>query len=188
MLLQDLHIHTTWSRGDSAVVPEQTLAWITALRHAHTVGISDHLEYVADRYDEYAAAVRAAGCKLGIEINGHEWLETALAVACDYRIFHCYDRAADYRALEHLLAVETPLIIAHPHALNTDLGRVPPQCLVELNNRYLSASDWRAYYGPYRARFRFVLSSDAHQPHWLNQVVARHVAAQLGIQETLLFT
>jgi hypothetical protein len=32
-----------------------------------------------------------------------------------------------------------------------------------------------------------VIDSDAHQPHWLNQHVARRVAHKLGIAETLLF-
>jgi len=48
-------------------------------------------------------------------------------------------------------------------------------------------NDWRAKLGPYIRRFRFVINSDAHQPHWLNQSVARYVARELGIQETLLF-
>jgi hypothetical protein len=33
----------------------------------------------------------------------------------------------------------------------------------------------------------FVISSDAHQPNWLNQNVARHVCQVLGIRETILF-
>jgi len=41
--------------------------------------------------------------------------------------------------------------------------------------------------GPFTKRFRFVISSDAHQPHWLNQNVARYVAAELGVSETVLF-
>jgi hypothetical protein len=32
-----------------------------------------------------------------------------------------------------------------------------------------------------------VISSDAHQPNWLNQTLARYVARELEIQETLLF-
>jgi hypothetical protein len=36
-------------------------------------------------------------------------------------------------------------------------------------------------------RFEFVVSSDAHQPNWINQTVARHVAARLGVRERLLF-
>jgi len=36
--------------------------------------------------------------------------------------------------------------------------------------------------------FSFVIDSDAHQPHWLNQNIARYVARELEITETLLFT
>lgn len=69
----------------------------------------------------------------------------------------------------------------------TDLTRVPPECLVEINNRYIWRTDWRAFYGPFVDRFDFVLSSDAHQPNWLSQSVARHAAAELGVRERLLF-
>lgn len=185
---QDLHIHTTWSDGDSAVAPEMTVELVASLRHARNVGISDHLEFIHDCFDDYAAAVRGAGLRLGMEVNGAHWAAAALEVDCDYRIYHCFDRAADYAALDSLLASDRPLIVAHPHALGTDLGRVPDDCLVEINNRYIWQTDWHAYYGPYRERFRFVLGSDAHQPNWLNQTVARHAADQLGIEETLLFS
>ena len=79
------------------------------------------------------------------------------------------------------------MIVAHPHAIGTRLARVPTACRVEINNRYIWRGDWRSYYAPHAQRFRFVLSSDAHQPNWLNQSVARHVAEQLGIAEDLLF-
>jgi hypothetical protein len=79
------------------------------------------------------------------------------------------------------------VIVAHPNALNTNLDRVPPECLVEINNRYIWRCDWRSYYGPFVDRFEFVMSSDAHQPNWLNQTVARYVATQLGVREKLLF-
>jgi hypothetical protein len=187
MLPQDLHIHTTWSHGDSSVVPEQTIELVAALRHASTVGISDHFEHVHDRFDDYARAVKAAGLKLGTEVDGHQWVDAALEVDCDYRIFHCRDRDADYRALERLAASGRPVIVAHPNALQTDLDRVSGDCCVELNNRYIWRCDWRAFYGPYRERFKFVIGSDAHQPNWLGQSVARYVAAELGIAETLLF-
>jgi len=187
MLPQDLHIHTTWSWGDDAVVPEQTIALVASLRHAHIVGVSDHFEHIVRRFEDYAAAVRAAGLKVGMEVNGHEWVDAALAVACDYRIFHCFDRDADYAALERLLASGDPVIIAHPNALDTDLDRVPSDCLIELNNRYVWRCDWRAYYGPFVERFDFVIGSDAHQPNWLGQSVAQHVAAELGVRERLLF-
>jgi histidinol phosphatase-like PHP family hydrolase len=186
-LAQDLHVHTIWSDTDSAVVPEQTIELIAAVGHARICGISDHFEMIIDRFDDYRAEVAAQGLLVGTEINGHEWVPLALDAPCDYRIFHCYDRDADYRALEQLLADDRPLIVAHPNALDTDLERVPPECLVEVNNRYVWRCDWARYYGPYRERFRFVISSDAHQPNWLNQTVARHVAASLQITETLLF-
>ena len=186
-LAQDLHIHTIWSDSDSSVVPEQTTELIAEIGHARICGISDHFEMIADCFDDYRAEVAAHGLLIGTEVNGHEWVPSALDADCDYRIFHCYDRDADYRALEQLLADERPVIIAHPNALDTDLERVPPECLVEINNRYVWRCDWAAFYGPYRERFRFVISSDAHQPNWLNQTVARHVAAALQIEETLLF-
>lgn len=184
---QDLHIHTTWSHGDGAVAPEQTVDLVAAVRHAQVVGISDHFHYIDDCFDDYAAAVRAAGLRLGTEVDLPQAAEAA-ACEADYYIAHCFDDPADYRALETLLATGRPVIIAHPHMLGTDLSRVPPECLVEINNRYIWRTDWRAYYQPYAGRFRFVLSSDAHQPNWLSQSVARHVAAELGIEETLLFT
>jgi histidinol phosphatase-like PHP family hydrolase len=187
MLNQDLHLHTIWSRDDPAVVPEQTIELIASLRHARTLGISDHFEQIYERFEQYAAAVRGAGLLVGTEIDGHAWVDDALGLDCDYRIYHCYDRDADYAALERLLGSGEPVILAHPNALDTDLDRVPPDCLVEINNRYIWRCDWRAFYGPHRQRFRFVLSSDAHQPNWLNQTVARHVADALGIHETLLF-
>ena len=188
MLAQDLHIHTVWSDDDASVVPEQTIDMIARLRHARVAGISDHFEMIrTDRFDAYRREVGAAGFRVGTEVNGHEWVPAALEVDCDYRIFHCFDRAADYRALERLLESGQPVIVAHPNALDTNLARVPPECLVEINNRYVWRCDWRAFYGPHVGRFHFVLSSDAHQPNWLNQTVARHVAEDLGIDETLLF-
>jgi histidinol phosphatase-like PHP family hydrolase len=186
-LPQDLHIHSTWSDADGAIVPEQTIALIAATRHARIRGISDHFEMVVDAWDDYRAEVLAAGLHVGMEVNGHEWVPAALDADCEYRIFHCWDRDADYHALESLLADDKPIIIAHPNALGTDLDRVPPECLVELNNRYIWRCDWHAEYGPYRDRFRFVISSDAHQPNWLGQSIARHAAAELRIRETLLF-
>jgi histidinol phosphatase-like PHP family hydrolase len=189
LIQQDLHIHTTWSSGDSAVVPEQTIELVAAIRHARIVGISDHLEFLADgRYEDYQSAVRRAGLRLGMEVNGQAWSRAAIdAASNDYFVFHCYDTDADYRALETLLATGKPVIVAHPHMLDTNLSRVPTECLVEINNRYIWRCDWRQFYGPYRERFRFVLSSDAHQPNWLNQTVSQYVAVALGIEETILF-
>jgi histidinol phosphatase-like PHP family hydrolase len=186
-LVQDLHIHTTWSYDDSSVVPEQTIELVAATRHARVCGISDHFEHIVDRFDAYRTAVLDAGLLVGTEIDGHRSVSAALDCPCDYRIFHCYDRDADYRALEALLADGPPVIVAHPNALQTDLERVPGDCIIELNNRYIWRCDWMRFYGPYRDRFRFVLSSDAHQPNWLGQSVAQLAARQLGIEETRLF-
>ncbi len=186
---QDLHIHTTWSYGDSAVVAEQTVGLIAGIRHADIIGISDHFEFLAGgEFEGYAAEVRRAGFCLGTEVNGHSWVEAAAQLPFDYFIFHCYDYDEDYRATERLLATGRPVIIAHPNALNTNLDRVPPQCLIEINNRYVWRCDWRAFYGPHVGRFGFVLSSDAHQPNWLNQNVARYVAQELGIRERIVFS
>jgi len=105
----------------------------------------------------------------------------------DYYLYHCRDRAEDYRGAERLAASGRPAIIAHPQALQTDLGKVSPACLIEINNRYAWRDQgWRAL-APYVGRFRFVIGSDAHQPHWLNQTAARFIARELGVRETLLF-
>ncbi|WP_419660695.1 uncharacterized protein Dvar_10940 [Desulfosarcina variabilis str. Montpellier] len=56
--------------------------------------------------------------------------------------------ASDYKALEHLLKTVYPVIIAHPMAFSTNLNRVPPECLIEINNRYVWRSDWKPYYTP----------------------------------------
>jgi len=189
MLPQDLHIHSTWSNDDAAVVPEQTISFIAELRHAQVVGISDHFELIGeDRFEEYAREVRACGLKVGMEIDGSRWLSAVQATDADYRIFHCYDRDSDYKALDRLVEMGQPVIVAHPNALNTNLSRVPPECLVEINNRYVWRCDWRSFYGPFVDRFELVISSDAHQPNWLNQTVARYVAAELGVREKLLFS
>jgi hypothetical protein len=71
--------------------------------------------------------------------------------------------------------------------LDTNLSRIPTECLVEINNRYVWRTDWKPYYGPFKDRFKFVLSSDAHQPNWLGQAIAQHAAAQLGVKEHLVF-
>ena len=184
---QDLHIHTTYSRCDSSVVPEQTPELIARIAHAETVGISDHFEHFADTsYDRYVEHLDRAGLFAGTEVDGFQYVEHAASLEFDYYIFHCRDDAADYRAIETLLATGRPVIIAHPNALSTDLSRVAPDALVEINNRYVWRCDWMDYYLPYRDRFRFVIGSDAHQPHWLGQGVARAAAEELGIGETLL--
>lgn len=188
MLQQDLHIHTTYSQSDSSVVPEQTIALVAAVQHARIVGISDHFENLVDgRFATYEKEIREAGLKVGVEVDGHAWVDQAAHYDVDYFIFHCRDRAADYHALERLLTTCRPVIIAHPNALETDLNRVPAECLVEINNRYVWRSDWERFYSPFKDRFKFVLGSDAHQPNWLGQSVARHAAARLGVEEHLVF-
>lgn len=188
MLEQDLHIHTTWSYGDGAIVAEQSVDLIARVRHARVAGISDHFEYLVDGHlDDYVAAVRQAGLHVGTEVNGADWVPAACEAPVEYYVVHCYDTHADYLALERLLATGRPVIVAHPHALRTRLDRVPPECLVEINNRYIWRGDWRRYYAPHVERFRFVLSSDAHQPNWLNQTMARYVADELGIVEVPVF-
>lgn len=186
-LPQDLHIHTTFSTGDGAVVPEQTVELVARIAHARVIGISDHYEYLLDRFDEYARFVRSYGLIPGTEVNGAEWAAEAATAGAEYYVYHCRDRGADYRGAERLLATGKPVIIAHPLVLETDLKRVPPACLVEINNRYVWQNDWARAYPPFVSVFSFVIGSDSHQPHWLNQNVARRVAAELGIAETILF-
>jgi hypothetical protein len=186
-LPQDLHIHTTFSKHDGAVVPEQTVQLVAAIGHARIVGISDHLESVADDFSTYAETVRSYGLLVGTEVNGTDWVREAEAVDVQYYVYHCRDRESDYRGAERLLAAGKPLIIAHPLILETDLGRLPTQCLIEINNRYVWRSNWETL-RPFTASFAFVIDSDAHQPHWLNQNIARYVAGELGITETLLFS
>lgn len=184
---QDLHIHTTFSSQDSAVSPEQTVTLVAAVRHADVVGISDHLESIGESFESYAEELRAHGLRVGTEVNGAEWVRLASELPAEYYVYHCRDRDEDYRGAEQLLATGRPVIVAHPMVLHTNLERVPAECLIEINNRYVWRDSWREGLGPYVGRFRFVLGSDAHQPHWLNQNVARYVAAELGVRETLLF-
>jgi histidinol phosphatase-like PHP family hydrolase len=186
-LPQDLHIHTTFSRHDGAVAPEQTVQLVASIAHARVVGISDHLESIADDFSTYAETVRSYGFLVGTEVNGADWVREAEAVDAKYYVYHCRDRERDYRGAERLLATGKPLIIAHPLILETDLRRLPSSCLIEINNRYVWRSNWETL-RPFTASFSFVINSDAHQPHWLNQNVARYVATQLGITETLLFS
>jgi len=188
MYPQDLHIHTTYSHGDSSVAPEQTVELIAAIAHAEVIGISDHFEYVAmDAFAAYEYDLRQAGLKVGVEIDGHPWVADAAVYPVDYYIFHCRDKKADYRAIDVLLQTGKPVIIAHPNALATRLERLPPECFIEINNRYVWRNDWYAFYHPFVDRFRFVISSDAHQPNWLGQSAARYAAASLGIKEHLVF-
>ena len=188
MLNQDLHIHTTYSATDNSVVPEQTVALVASIKHAETIGISDHFESLVDgNFERYEQDVRKAGLKVGAEVGGHSWVTEARDYPLDYYIFHCRDQAADYRALGELLMTDKPVIVAHPNMFMTNLNRVPPECLIEINNRYIWRSDWESYYSPFKDRFRFILSSDAHQPNWLGQAAAFRAAEQMGIKEHLVF-
>lgn len=186
---QDLHIHTSFSTQDRAIVPEQTVALVASVHHARVLGIADHLEFVhGSRFDEYAESVRGHGLRLGVELDrGAAWVDVAAELPVDYYVYHCLDHTDEYRGAERLLDVGKPVIIAHPLLIGTDPGRLPPECLIEINNRYVWRSDWRAKYQGFVGRFRFVLGSDAHQPHWLSLEVARTVARSLKIEETLLF-
>ncbi len=188
MLQQDLHIHTTYSTSDDAVVPEQTVALVAVVRHAAVAGISDHFECLVNGdFANYEEEIRRCGLHVGVEVDGHPWVDEATRYAVDYYIFHCRDRHADYRSLDKLLATGKPVIIAHPNVLGTNLNRVPSECLVEINNRYIWRSDWKQYYGPFNNQFKFVIGSDAHQPNCLSQAVAHCAAVQLGIEEHLVF-
>ncbi len=188
MIPQDLHIHTVYSTGDSSVVSQQTPELIAEVRHARVIGISDHIEYLYEPvFLKYAEKVRGLGFRLGAEIVNYSDIDFSLSLPLEYRVFHCYDEDKYYAAAERLLESGDPLIIAHPMALGTDLGKVPPECFVEINNRYIWRNDWEAFFTPWKDRFRFIFSSDAHQPNWLNQNVARYVGESLGIQETIIF-
>ncbi len=185
---QDLHIHTVFSTGDSAVVPQQTVQLIASVAHARVLGISDHIEWVSgETFFSYSKAVRAAGLYLGVEVSSSRWVHEALDMNVDYYIYHCADETKEYRGAEILLSNSKPVIIAHPMMMDTDLNRIPQECLVEVNNRYVWQHDWRKGLDPFVERFRFVFGSDAHRPNWLNQNVARYVASELGIAETVLF-
>ena len=188
MIPQDLHIHTIYSSGDSAVVNEQTIALIKGVRHAAIIGISDHFEYLVDDhiFSQYEKAIRSAGFWVGMEVSGKPLVTEAIKKNNDYFVYHC-QRQEDYRAIDLLLATGKPVIIAHPLILGTDLDRVPPECFIEVNNRYVWKSNWRAGFGKYVNERSFVISSDAHQPNWLNQNVARYVCQTMGIRETLIF-
>jgi hypothetical protein len=111
----------------------------------------------------------------------------AESLPVEYYLYHCRDRTEDYRGAERLAGAGRPVIIAHPNALQTDLARVSPVCLVEINNRYAWRDSGYRALAPFVAHFRFVINSDAHQPHWLAQSAARFIARELGVRETLLF-
>ncbi len=188
MLNQDLHIHSVWSTGDSAVVPEQTIPFIAEIGHAKIRGMSDHFDYLVNgEFAGYRKMCRACGFYTGTEVNGEEWVSEALTYPFDYYVYHCRDRKRDYAGADRLLTSGKPVIIAHPFALETNIARTPPECIIEINNRYIWRHRWRELLQPLVGIRRFVLSSDAHQPNWLNQTIARHVAGVTGITEELLF-
>ena len=184
-----MHIHTTFSTMDSAVVPQQNLDTIDLVRHADIIGISDHFEhFMPNRYEDYCDALDAYGFLRGTEVNGHESAPMAAEYDFDYYVYHCWgSEYNDYVEIQRLLRTNKPVIIAHPYALDTDLNRVPEECYVELNNRYLWRYDWKTMLRPFVNKFQWVINSDAHQPNWLNQNYAMRVAEELGISQTILF-
>ncbi len=188
MLNQDLHIHTIYSKGDRAIVLEQTPELISKVRHAKVIGISDHIECISEKdFGKYKHELVSLGLKIGTEIDGERSVDKALNLEPGYFIYHCYNNSRSYKAIEKLLATDKPVIIAHPMIMETDLSKVPGECYVEINNRYVWRNDWQKEYGRFAHDFKFVLSSDAHQPNWLNQNVAKYVAKDLNIKETLIF-
>jgi histidinol phosphatase-like PHP family hydrolase len=185
---QDLHIHTVFSVGDSSVSEQQTLELIAKINHAKIIGISDHFEYIGEEsFENYSKQVSSFGFKVGTEVDGRNYVDEASSLDFDYYFYHCWDIKNDYEGIEKLLHTGKPVIISHPHVTDTQLNKIPTQCYLEINNRYIYRYDWNDYYKDYINKFKFVLSSDAHQPHWLNQSAAKHVAEQLGIKETILF-
>lgn len=188
-LNQDLHIHSTFSKCDNAVVPQQSIDFIAQIAHSKIIGISDHFECFESETEfiKYEEIIRKNNLKKGIELDGAPSVEPAIEIGFDYFVYHCYDFDDHYQAIDLLLNTGKPVIIAHPHALNTDLNRIPSDCYIEINNRYIYRVNWQEYYGPFKNQFNFILSSDAHQPNWLNQNVATYVAKDLDITETILF-
>jgi len=186
---QDLHVHTTYSSGDSAVVPRQTVDFIARLNHADIRGISDHFEYIRGPvFDEYQKELYDYGFYCGCEVNDSTDALEAAEYPFDYYVYHCRDTASEYKGAETLLDTGKPVIVSHPIAIGADLNKVPTGCFLEINNRYIwKAEDYIGYFTPHLHRFRFVLGSDAHQPNWLNQTIARQAADRLGIREHLIF-
>ncbi|MFW5879446.1 MAG: hypothetical protein ACOCUV_01345 [bacterium] len=186
---QDLHIHTTFSSSDSSVVPEQTPELVKQVQHADIMGISDHFDclYKDKSIESYFSKLRLLEFMIGTELNGASWVDAVLEHDFDYLVYHCWDKESDYKAIDKLLDSGKPIIIAHPYALGTKLNKVPTECLIEINNRYIFRYDWKKYLGGFLDSFKFVFSSDAHQPNWLNQNVARYVGRELNIAETILF-
>ena len=184
---QDLHIHTTFSHLDSAVAKAQTPGFVARINHAKVTGISDHFEHFYERFDEYYTTLKQYGFYVGTEVDGSEYTREAARLDFEYYIYHCRNYASEYRAIESLLATGKPVIIAHPLVFDVDWKQIPPECYIEINNRYVWQNDWRKRLVPFTERFRFVIGSDAHKPNWLNHNVARYVARELDVEESLLF-
>lgn len=189
MLPQDLHIHTVFSSRDSSVVSQQTVQLVAFTKHARIVGISDHFDnFMPNQYNEYANEVRKYGLLVGAEVDGHKSVDLAIEYEFDYYIYHCWgNQMKDYDGFDKLLTTGKPVVIAHPCAVDTDLNRIHQNSLVEINNRYIWRYDWKRVLKPFIKKFRWIFSSDAHQPNWLNQTIARRVGQELGISETILF-
>lgn len=186
---QDLHIHTIYSTRDSAVVNEQTFELISSIKHAKIIGISDHFEHLLENnlIIEYLQMLDLYNFRKGTEIDGHRYVKEAIKYDFDYFIYHCWNVQEDYKAIELLLNTGKPVIIAHPYATDTNLNLIPDNCIIEINNRYIYRYDWKNFLTPYLDKFKFILSSDAHQPHWLNQTISLYVANELNIKEEILF-
>lgn len=188
MLNQDLHIHTVFSLTDPAIVPQQTIEFIASVKHARITGISDHVECIeAENFVAYKNEIRKYGFKTGVEIDGDRSVDKAIELDPEYFIYHCYNEPSSYYGINKLLDCNKPLIIAHPFIMNTNLKKIPTECFVEINNRYAWRTDWRNEYTPFIDSFRFVFSSDAHQPNWLNQTISKYIAKEIGIKETIIF-
>jgi len=187
-LPQDLHIHTVYSSGDSAVTPEMTPELVARINHARVVGISDHFEYLQDEvFQEYQRDVLENGFYLGCEINSGAETEIAIQYPFDYFIYHCRDIESEYQGAHRLMETGKPVIVSHPMVFGVDLNRLSEDVYIEVNNRYVWRRDYKGYYTPWIGKRKFVIGSDAHQPNWLGQSAARMVANELGIEESLLF-
>src|SRR6056297_2055963 len=94
---QDLHIHTIFSHMDSAVVPEQTPELVASVRHARILGISDHFEHYSHQFEFYRSRLEEQGLHVGTEVDGSDYVNEAASLDFEYYIYHCRDRASEYR-------------------------------------------------------------------------------------------
>ena len=183
---QDLHIHTIFSNKDGAVHPMQTAALIRRYYKAEVTGISDHFEMIED-FGLYSETLRKHGFYVGCEVDGSKWAGEAAALPFDYYMYHLRDIPSEYEGRERLLDTGKPVIVSHPFAFGADLSKLPDEAVVELNNRYIWRVDWENLFAPHVKRLRFVVGSDAHQPNWLNQDIARQAMEVLGVDEHRVF-